>query len=401
MGRSGDDSPAVARPRLDSVDMLRGLAIVLMSLDHVREFLSAAQVSPTDVAQTTPELFFTRWVTHFCAPIFVFLAGTGAYLYRTRGHSSWQVAWFLFSRGLWLVVLELTVVRFAWFFNMSYSVYSLGQVIWTIGWSMVGLSLLVFLPVAAIATFGVLLIAFHNLFDPVAADSFGAWAWVWRFLHDGGGVTPLSGMPVHVAYPLIPWVGVMAAGYAFGALLQLPREVRRAQTLSLGIMLTLTFVALRWTNVYGDPGPWASQSAFLRTVLSFLNVHKYPPSLLFLLMTLGPALVILALADRPAGPLGRFLITFGRVPLFFYVVHLYVIHTLALGVVYAQTGTTPDWLFSFPPGHALPDPAGKPCGLSLPALYGLWFAVVVALYWPCCWFAGVKRRRHDAWLSYL
>lgn len=400
-GACAADGLVVARPRLDSVDMLRGLAIVLMSLDHVREFLSAAQISPTDVAQTTPALFFTRWVTHFCAPIFVFLAGTGAYLFRTRGHSSRQLAWFLLSRGLWLVVLELTIVRLAWFFNVNYGSYSLGQVIWTIGWSMVVLSPLVFLPVAAIATFGVLLIALHNAFDPLAAERFGDWAWLWRFLHDGGGVTPLPGLYVHVAYPLIPWVGVMAAGYAFGALLQLPREERRRQTLSLGMMLTLTFVALRWTNVYGDPGAWAAQPEFMRTVLSFLNVNKYPPSLLFLLMTLGPALVVLALADRPAGPVGRFLITFGRVPLFFYVVHLYVIHTLAVGIVYAQTGESPEWLYSFPPGHAGLDAAGNPCGVNLPALYGLWIAVVAVLYWPCRWFAGVKRRRRDAWLSYL
>ncbi|MBX3438636.1 MAG: DUF1624 domain-containing protein [Planctomycetaceae bacterium] len=395
---SGD---VIARPRMDSVDMLRGLAIVLMSLDHVREFLSAAQIAPTDVAQTTPALFFTRWVTHFCAPIFVFLAGTGAYLYRTRGKTAGQAAVFLLTRGLWLVVLELTVIRFAWFFNMHYGTYSLAQVIWTIGWSMVVMAALVFLPIAAIAAFGVLLIAFHNLFDPVAADSFGAWAWLWRFLHDGGGITPLPGMYIHVAYPLIPWVGVMAAGYAFGALMQLPQEVRRVQTFSLGVMLTLTFLVLRWTNVYGDPAAWSVQPESLRTVLSFLNLQKYPPSLLFLLMTLGPALIVLAFADRPAGPCGRFLITFGRVPLFFYILHLYVIHALALGLVYLQTGETPDWLFSFPPGHAGTDKDGHPCGVNLLALYGIWIAVVVGLYPLCRWFAGIKRRRGDFWLSYL
>jgi len=391
------DLAAVARPRLDFVDMLRGLATVLMSLDHVREFLSAAQVSPTDVANTTVPLFFTRWVTHFCAPVFVFLAGTGTYLYRTRGHSPLQVARFLLTRGLWLVVLELTVVRLAWFCNFDYASHSVGQVIWTIGWSMVVMSGLVFLPVSAITTFGVLLIAFHNLFDPVSADSLGEhWAWVWRFLHDGGMVTPLPGVPVHVAYPLIPWVGVMAAGYGFGALLQLPQRERRAETLGLGVMLTLTFVALRATNVYGDPAAWASQPESVRTLLSFLNLQKYPPSLLFLLMTLGPALIVLAAADRPAGAFGRFLIIFGRVPLFYYVLHLYVIHALALGLTYAQHGEAPGWLFSFPPGHA-----GKGYGYSLPVLYLIWLGVVVALYPLCRWFAGVKRRRHEAWLSYL
>lgn len=398
---AASDSSVVARPRLDSVDMLRGLAIVLMSLDHVREFLSAAQMSPTDVANTTVPLFFTRWVTHFCAPVFVFLAGTGAYLYGTRGNSTRQVATFLLTRGLWLVVLELTVVRLAWFFNFDYAGHSVGQVIWTIGWSMVVMSGLVFLPISAITTFGVLLIAFHNLFDPVTAASFGEWAWVWRFLHDGGLVTPLPGVPVHVAYPLIPWVGVMAAGYGFGALLQLPHRQRRAETLALGVILTLTFIGLRLTNVYGDPSPWASQPEAARTLLSFLNLQKYPPSLLFLLMTLGPALIVLAAADRPAGKFGRFLITFGRVPLFYYVLHLYVIHALAVGIVYLQCRETPAWLFSFPPGHAGQDSAGNSLGVNLPLLYAIWLGVVIALYPLCRWFAGVKRRRREFWLSYL
>jgi uncharacterized membrane protein len=387
----------VARPRLDSVDLLRGLAIVLMSLDHVREFLSAAQINPTDPAQTTPALFFTRWVTHFCAPVFVFLAGAGAYLYRARGHSTGEVSWFLLTRGLWLVVLELTVVRLAWFFNFDYFSHSVGQVIWTIGWSMVALAGLVHLPVAAIATIGVLIIAFHNLFDPVAADSFGRWAWVWRFLHDGGPISPLNGVTIHVAYALLPWLGVMAAGYAFGAMFQLPASQRRSQILALGVTLSIAFVGLRYANVYGDPAPWAAQGALMRTVFSFLNLQKYPPSLLFLLMTLGPAMIFLAAVDdRPAGPLGRMLVTFGRVPLFYYVVHLYVIHALAVGLIYWQHGETPDWLFSFPPGHA-----GEGYGYSLPVLYAIWFGIVAALYPLCRWFAGVKRRSSAAWLSYL
>ncbi len=395
-GSVSSAEPTVARPRLDSVDMLRGLAIVLMSLDHVREFLSAAQVSPTDVAQTTLPLFLTRWVTHFCAPVFVFLAGTGAYLYRTRGHSSRKVATFLLTRGLWLVFLELTVIRLAWYFNIDYASGSVGQVIWTIGWSMVAMSGLVFLPVSAITATGLVLIAFHNSFDAVTADRFGNWAWAWRFLHAGGPITPWSGMTVYVAYPLIPWVGVMATGYGFGALLQQPLRQRRLQTCGLGVILTLTFFGLRATNVYGDPTPWTTNAESMRTFISFFNLQKYPPSLLFLLMTLGPALVALSAVDRPAGGFGKFLVTFGRVPLFYYVLHLFVIHAVAVGLIYAQYRETPAWLFSFPPGHA-----GEGYGYSLPVVYLIWFSVVLALYPLCRWFAGVKRRRSDVWLSYL
>lgn len=395
-GHGTSEEHPTKRERLDSVDMLRGIAIVLMSLDHVREFLSASQINPTDIAQTTLPLFLTRWVTHFCAPIFVFLAGTGAFLYRQRGHTSTAVAGFLLTRGLWLVFLELTAVRLAWFFNLDYSSHSVAQVIWVIGWSMVVMSALVFIPIQGLAIFGMLLIVLHNCLDPVTADSFGSWAWLWRFLHDRGPLTPLPGMPVYVAYPLIPWVGVMASGYAFGKVLQLPRVQRRKLMLSMGVLMTLAFIGLRALNVYGDPAVWSRQPEFSRTFMSFLNLEKYPPSLLFLLMTLGPALVGLSAADRPAGAVGRFLIVFGRVPLFYYVLHLYLIHALTLCLVYLQTGDTPAWLFSFPPGHA-----GEGCGFSLPVVYLIWLGVVFSLYPLCRWFAGVKRRRSDAWLTYL
>jgi len=390
------------RQRLDSVDMLRGLAIVLMSLDHVREFLSESQVDPTDIAQTTLSLFFTRWVTHFCAPVFVFLAGTGSFLYRQRGHSTGEVAGFLLTRGLWLVFLELTVIRLAWFFNIDYASSSVGQVIWTIGWSMVVMSGLVFLPIRGITIFGLITIVFHNCLDPVTADSFGAFAWVWRFLHDGGMVTLLPGVPVHVAYPLIPWVGVMATGYGFGELLQLPRDRRRKLMFCLGVLMTAAFVGLRASNFYGDPIPWSVQPEFTRTLMSFLNLQKYPPSLLFLLMTLGPALIAIAAADRPsatdhpASAARRILVTFGRVPLFYYILHLYLIHALTLCLVYIQSGATPAWLFSFPPGHA-----GEGNGYSLPILYLIWLGIVAVLYPLCRWFGDVKRRRSDAWLSYF
>lgn len=386
----------IARPRLDSVDMLRGLAIVLMSLDHVREFLSVAQYSPTDVAQTSVPLFLTRWATHFCAPVFVFLAGTGAYLYGQRGHSSRQVSAFLLSRGLWLVFLELTVIRLAWYFNFDYGSGSVGQVIWAIGWSMVVMSGLVFLPFPLIFSVGVVLIAGHNSLDSVTADRWGTWSWLWRFLHDRGPVTPLPEMPIYVAYPLIPWVGVMATGYAFGTLFQLPPRRRKMLTLGIGAFLTASFFVLRFINGYGDPAPWTSHPEFSRTIMSFLNLQKYPPSLLFLLMTLGPSFIVLATANRPSTILGRMLVTFGRVPLFYYVLHLYLIHAIAIALIYVQHHEMPGWLFSFPPGHA-----GEGFGYGLPVLYLIWMGIVVALFPLCTWFADLKRKRSDIWLSYL
>jgi uncharacterized membrane protein len=389
-----------ARPRLDSIDIVRGIVMVLMALDHVKMSFGGASFSATDLTRTTPAYFLTRWVSHFCAPTFVFLAGTGAFPAGSRGQTRAQLSWFLLTRGLWLVFLELTVVRFSWTLNLDYT-FAIGQVLWAIGWSMVVLSVLVFLPLPVVTAFGVAMIAGHNYFDGLRAEDYGPLDWLWRILHTGDRIEWAPGRFLFPAYPLIPWIGVMAAGYGFGPLMRLPRLQRRKALLMLGSALTLAFVVLRAVNVYGDkaaaraggPGPWSVQDDWLFTVFSFLSCQKYPPSLCFLFMTLGPAIIALALFDREPGPAGRVLVVFGRVPLFFYLIHFYLIKGLAIVFALVRFGRA-DWFF----GRG-PRPEGA--GYDLWVVYLVWLAVVLMLFPPCRWFAGVKRRSRAAWLSYL
>jgi uncharacterized membrane protein len=383
------------RVRLDSVDLLRGLVIVIMALDHARDYFTNVRFGFTGLDQVTAPLFFTRWITHFCAPVFVFLAGTSAFLYQARGRSRAEVSRFLVTRGLWLVVLELTVVRWAWNFNFNYTTELLFvQVIWVLGVSMIVLAGLIYLPMPAVAAVGMAMILGHNLLDGITPESLGAWGPLWIFLHVQAMVPLGSSQNLLVAYPLIPWIGVMAAGYAFGTLLLRPERQRRRTLLLLGSALTLAFLLIRVVNVYGDPAPWTAQETAGRTVLSFLNTTKYPPSLQFLLMTLGPAIAVLPLFERLTGPVARAVIVFGRVPLFFYVLHLYLIHALALTV---------GALAGFDPGQFLHLWMRLPegWGYGLPVVYLVWAGVVLALYPACRWFAGVKARRREAWLSYL
>jgi len=303
----------VGRSRLDAIDLLRGAVMALMALDHTRDFFTDARFDPLDLSRTTPALFLTRWVTHFCAPIFVFLAGTGAFLSVRRGRTRPQRAWFLLIRGLWLVVLEFTLVHLGWFFNFEYR-WLIGQVIWAIGLSMVALAGLSFLPTWTIALLGISVVVGHNALDGLSAEQFGLPLWLWVALVRPDPLEPWPGTRFFVAYPVLPWLGVMAVGYGFGAIWLLDRPQRRRWLLSLGVVLATAFVALRFANGYGDPNPWREWAAGWQTVLSFLDCTKYPPSLLFVLMTLGPALLLLAWFDRPVGVLGRPLVVFGRVP---------------------------------------------------------------------------------------
>jgi uncharacterized membrane protein len=405
---SVDGSPSratpqnVARPRLDSVDLLRGMIMVLMALDHVRDFFPVGNFDPLDLGKTTPALFLTRWITHFCAPVFTFLAGTGAYLALTRGKGKRELSWFLFSRGLWLAFLEVTWVRcIGWNFDVDF--HSIGvATLWSIGWSMVVLSALVFLPTWAVTAFGVTMIAVHNAFDWVEPEAFGSFGWLWKVLHANGSFEWAPGFQFGIGYALIPWMGVVAAGYGFGALFLLEPERRRKALLGLGIGVTLVFVALRWTNTYGDSlygksHHWATQENFLFTVFSFIDVHKYPPSLLYLLMTLGPAFIVLGLLNRGTPRVLQPILVFGRVPLFYYLLHLPLIHGLAVLVAYARFGHA-DWLIG-----SVFNWRDAPTGstFSLPMVYLIWIGVVLLLYPVCRWFAEVKRRRRDAWLSYL
>jgi uncharacterized membrane protein len=387
-----------ARRRLDAIDVVRGAVMVLMALDHTRGFLyHNPPFDPTDPERTSTALYFTRWVTHFCAPVFVFLAGTGAFLHGTRGKTRSQLAWFLASRGAFLVVLEFTLIHFAWSFRLDDPQF-FAQVIWAIGCSLVLLAGLVALPAPLVAIVGVLVVAGHQALADLLADRVVPASWLVGLLRPGRVVFG-PGVSALVMYPVLPWFGVMALGYGLGPLWTLERRQRRRRLLALGVLFILLFALLRALNGYGDPHPWSPQWDGWFTFLSFLNCSKYPPSLLYVLMTLGPAALALAWFDREQGPIGRVLVTFGRVPLFYYVLHLFLIHGLAVCLALGRYGRA-DFMFRSPvSAEAGNAPEGY--GYDLPVVYLLWLLIVALLYLPCVWFAGVKRRHREGWLSYL
>jgi uncharacterized membrane protein len=388
-----------ASPRNDAVDLLRGLVMVLMVIDHTRDFFGDMTLDPTDLSKATPALFLTRWVTHFCAPVFAFLAGAGAYLAGVRGRSRSSLAVFLATRGLWLIILELTVVRFGLFFNPAPKTVLL-LVFWSIGGSFVFLSGLVFLPSRVVGALGVLLIATHNLvdFSSFSPGALGSVQPLAVLLLRPGLLRLPGGVNVIVPYPLLPWLGVVAAGYGFGEVIRLEPARRRTVMLITGLGLTAAFLALRAWGVYGEPRPWTSQRAPLLTALAFLNCTKYPPSLLFLLMTLGPAIVALAVFDRVGarGRVGKALVTLGRVPLFFFLLQWYVIHLLAVLAAIVR-GLPIAWLF--PEDFPIVPPPEWP--FRLPGVYAAWAIVLILLYGPSRWFARLKQRHREGWLSYL
>lgn len=387
--------------------------MVIMMLDHTRDFVHNAVFvfDPTDLSRTNVALFFTRWITHYCAPVFVFLAGTGAYLQFARGKSRGELSRFLVTRGFWLIVLEVTIVRIVVTFNFDLRFLGFLQVIWVIGVSMIVLAALVHLPVKVIGAFGLAMIAVHNLFDGFNVASWrgpespvpSLGAGLWMLLHQPFEAIPVWGFPspvLFVVYPLIPWIGVMAVGYAFGALYQMDAERRRRWLLIIGGTAAALFVLLRGANVYGDPARWSKQSSAVFTVLSFLNTTKYPASLLFLLMTLGPAIASLALFEsRPnaGGVVRRFIVTFGRVPLFFYLLQWLTGHVISI-VLHLAFGKPVAWLFQSPMNFSGAPPG---VGFNLAVVYLCWIAGVLLLYPLCKWFAAVKARRRDWWLSYL
>jgi uncharacterized membrane protein len=398
--------------RIDAIDLLRGIVMVIMMLDHTRDFIhnASAQFDPADLSRTNIALFFTRWITHFCAPVFVFLAGTGAYLQLSRGKSKAELSRFLVTRGIWLIVLELTLVRLGVTFSFDIRMFGFLQVIWVIGVSMIVLAALIYLPVKVVGAFGLVMIALHNLLDGFRVAGWhgpespvpGFWARVWILLHQAFEVFPIVWFPspvVIVIYPLVPWIGVMAAGYAFGRLYELDAQRRRRLLLISGGAATVLFVVVRALNVYGDPAEWSNQKNAVLTLLSFLNTTKYPPSLLFLLMTLGPSILALAAfeSSRGGGWFREFFVTFGRVPLFFYLLQWPVAHLISL-LLHLAFGKPTAWLFQTPIDwiDGLP-----PKGFNLGVVYLCWIAGVLLLYPVCKWFAGVKQRRKDWWLSYL
>ena len=382
-------SPADTGPttsRMWSIDVARGIVMVLMAIDHVRVYAGVSPGGPD------PAIFFTRWVTHFCAPAFVFLAGTSAFLYGRR-HD--DLSRFLATRGLWLIVLELTVLRLGWTFNADFAGYNMAGVIWVIGWSMLILAALVKLPAAVVTALGLAVVFGHNLL--VVPEDPG---WLWKVMYVGfwsGPVeTPVA--PLMVLYSMVPWVGVMALGYGFGRVALLEPGRRDRACLAIGGAATVLFLALRAGNLYGEPNAWSADGD-MPALLSFLNTSKYPASLQFLLMTLGPTIAALPLLERMRGAIGGVLALFGRVPFFFYVLHIPLIHAIALLVARVRTPEATWWLFTNHPMGNPPPPDGYTW--SLPLLYGVWALAVVLLYVACRWFAGVKARRRDWWLSYL
>jgi len=395
---SGPVTPAPARARIESVDLLRGVIMVLMALDHTRDYFGAP-VNPTDIATTTIALFFTRWVTHFCAPVFFLLTGTGACL-ALRRRSVAGLSRFLLTRGLWLIFLELVVVRcLGWQFNFDYHLTAV-TVLWALGWAMIVLSALVWLPASVVGIVGAVIIVTHNLFDGVQASSLGAFGPLWTALHAPGVLWTDGTHTVFAAYVLIPWVGVTAVGYSLGQVYRWEPERRRRFLVRMGIAAVVAFIALRAVNIYGDPSRWAHQRSALFTALSFINTTKYPPSLLYLLMTLGPALLFLRAVDGRTPSALQPALVFGKVPMFYYVLHIVLVHLIAVGVCVARYGSS-HWMFESPTIDKYPitQPPGWP--VPLPVVWLIWVCVVVLLYPVCRWFAGVKRRRTDWWLSYL
>ncbi len=385
---------AVKRARIESIDVLRGVIMIIMALDHVRDFFGYPGLNPTNPATTTYPLFFTRWITHFCAPVFFMLTGTGAYL-ALRKKSKSELSRFLFTRGLWLIFLEMVVTRcLGWQFNFDYRLLMM-IVLWALGWSMIVLSGLVYLPAWVVATFGVVMIATHNLLDSIESDNP-----LWSILHSPNMLVSNARHTVFVMYPLIPWIGVTAAGYALGQIYSWSSERRRRFLLPLGLGLTAAFVVLRAINIYGDPQRWSTQRSGAYTVLSFLNTTKYPPSLLYLLMTLGPAMLFLWAVDAGTPQWLRPALIVGKVPMFYYLLHIPLIHLIAIAVCYARYGQI-HWMFESPTLGQFPVTPPPEWGYSLPIIYLVWFIVVLTLYPLCRWFAALKQRRSDAWLSYF
>lgn len=395
---TSNNTNAAGGGRLTVIDTLRGLVIVIMVLDHVRDYFHASGYAydPIDFHHSPPAVYATRWVTHFCAATFVWLAGVSVWLRHDKTKDTGAIATFLLTRGLWLIFLECTVVNFGWSFSVPF--LPLLQVIWAIGFSMIALAALVWLPRLAVLATGVVIIAAHNLLDGISAKSFGAWEGLWMFLH-AGGVGMWHGQPFAlIFYPVVPWIGVIALGYGMGAVFTSPRR-DRIFTIS-GLAMIALFLALRMINVYGTTAPWADQHDLAKTVMDFMNVQKYPPSLDYVLATLGPVFVLIPWLGRLKGPVAGFLVTFGSVPLMAYVAHLYVMHGLSI-VVHLAAGQ-PYMPFIDTMRHFVLSPdLFKGSGFPLWAVYAGWAATVALIYPLCRWWQGVKRRRKDWWLSYL
>jgi uncharacterized membrane protein len=373
-----------------------------MALDHVRMYFGYGTwySEPTNLATTTPLLFFTRWITHFCAPVFILLSGTSAYLYGIKKGNNKDVSKFLLTRGLWLIFVELIVVNFAWTFDITYS-FRILQVIWAIGISMVVLSALVFLPNKFILAMGLILVFAHNLLDPITMSGNRLRSLAWYVLHQPTTIFFGSGKMVNFVYPVLPWIGLMAIGYTLGVLYQqdFDADKRRQWLFRLGISLVVLFFVLRGFNLYGEPKVWSEQSSLTYSIMSFLNTTKYPPSLHFLLMTIGPALIFLSFSERLNNKLTTPIIIFGKVPFFFYIVHVYFIHALAMIFLVLNEHKWDEYILS---AQEIRSGALSRFGVSTEAVYIVWIIVIAALYPLCRWYQSYKQSHpENRWLSYL
>ncbi|MDB5232546.1 MAG: hypothetical protein JWN76_3351 [Chitinophagaceae bacterium] len=383
--------------RIASIDLLRGAIMIIMALDHVRDFfhVNAMLDDPTNLATTTPLLFFTRWITHFCAPVFVFLTGVSAFISGQRKTKK-QASAFLFKRGLWLILVELVIVTLGLTFDPGYHLLFL-QVIWVIGWSMIFLSVIIYLPVKWIAAIALVIITGHNLLDRFDAKDFNHISIPWAFLHQQYFFPYVKGHVAGIVYPLFPWPAVMMLGYAVGSLYKssVDANARRRRLLLFGIATTVLFVVLRLTNIYGDPSKWSAQKNNVFTVISFLNTTKYPPSLLYLCMTLGPGMILLSFFETVRSKFSKVIVIYGRVPMFYYLVHFYLIHIVCVVIFFAQQRTSKEMAESFllfRPNHF---------GFNLPVVYAIWLSIVIALYPLCRWYNKYKSTHTQWWLSYL
>ncbi|AXY78505.1 DUF1624 domain-containing protein [Paraflavitalea soli] len=389
--------------RVESIDLLRGLIMVIMALDHVRDYFHADAFlyDPTDLTKTNAALFFTRWITHYCAPLFMFLSGISAYISGER-KSKKALSVFLLKRGAWLILLELTVVHWAWYFNFVGKGADL-TVIWALGISMMVLAALIYLPLWAIGSIGVLMVAGHNLLDGIHVPGNTLAGFGWALLHEQQPFT-YKGFLLLVGYPIIPWAGVMALGYCLGQVYarNYPAAQRKKLLLMLGFTLIGLFILIRAINVYGDARRWSEQPTLLFSLLSFLNTTKYPPSLLYLLMTTGPALVFLAWTEKKPGWFGQKLTVFGRVPLFYYILHLYLLHLLAMFATSFSGHQWSDMVLDYALWTGRSSAQLEGYGFSLGITYLVWILVVVLLYPLCAWYDQYKRAHKDQWwLSYL
>lgn len=391
----------VSRNRFDSIDILRGMVIILMAIDHTRDMWSLTTFAPEDLSQSTVGYFFTRWVTHFCAPVFIFLAGTSICLYFQKIKDKKQLSIFLLKRGLWLIAIEVILINWSWSWSWSLFWNQWGfflQVIWAIGVAMIAMAGLIWLSYRNILIISLLMIFGHNLLNFIVPSQLGTFDWLWKVLHEGGWISlsEQGNFGVYIAYPIIPWIGVMGAGYVFGLVMTWPTEQRIRMLYRLGFAAIGLFILLRFSNFYGDTTDWEIQKNTLFTMMSFLNTQKYPPSLLFLLMTLGPAFLLLIVFEKWQSKGLDALRVFGRVPFFFYVLHFAVIHAASMLYFKLMHG---EW-FDLT-GNSNPESWPVYYQPSLLRMYIAWAAMVVFFYFLCKWYNGYKTRHTYWWLKYL